>query len=181
MRLAMRRPDQARVSLVLLCAVAFLTCAAVSYTVTAAVEEPQYAWLHGFDARGRQITLGSLRGQVVAVTFVGRKTRDEATDINEDLARLAEPGRMTVISVVDLEDVPHFGHKSALQKIAESDRPGLVHLVDDDGRLKQAFSVEPARQVSILVLDRDGAVRGRFEGEAGLPAALKLIEKLKAT
>ena len=163
------------------CAVAFLTSAALSYTVTAAVEEPQYAWLHGFDARGREITLGSLRGQVVAVTFVGKKTRDEATDINDDLAKQAEPGRMSVVSVVDLEDVPHFGRNTALNKIAESDRPGLVHLVDEAGRLKESFGVDPARQVTILVIDRDGAVRGRFQGEAGLPAALKLIEQLKAS
>jgi len=169
------------VSLFLLCAVTFLTCAAVSYTVTAAVEEPQYAWLHGFDARGREITLGSLRGQVVAITFVGRHTRDEATYINDDLQRLAEPGRMTVVSVVDLEDVPHIGHNTALSKIAESDRPGLMHLVDESGRLKQGFGVDPAHRVTILVLDRDGAVRGRFDGEAGLPAALKLIEQLKSS
>jgi hypothetical protein len=170
-----------RLSLFLLCAVAFIACAALSYTVTAAVDEPQYAWLHGFDARGREITLGSLRGQIVAVTFVGKNTREEATDINDDLSRLAEPGRMTVVSVVDLEDVPHIGRHTALNKIAESDRPGLMHLVDNDGRLKQSFSVDPTHQVSILVLDREGAVRGRFEGEAGLPEAIKLIQKLKAT
>jgi len=178
MRLDLSSP---RLSLFLLCVVAFLTCAALSYTVTAAVEEPQYAWLHGFDARGREITLGSLRGQVVAVTFVGKNTRDEATDINDDLSRLAEPSRMTVVSVVDLEDVPHLGRRTAMSKIAESDRPGLVHLVDSDGRLKQSFGVDPTRKVTILVLDRDGAVRGRFEGEAGLSQAVKLIEKLKST
>jgi hypothetical protein len=168
-----------RVRLTILCAINFIFFGAVSYSVTAAVEQPQYAWLHGFDARGREITLGSLRGQVVALTFVGRKTRDTGTDINDDLSKLAEPGRMSVVSVVDLEDVPHIGHGTALNKIAESDRPGLIHLVDDHGGLKQSFSVDPTREVTILVLDRDGAVRGRFEGEAGLPAALKLIEQLK--
>ena len=169
-----------RMNLGLLCASVFVVFAALSYTVTAAVEEPQYAWLHGFDARGNQITLGSMRGQVVALTFVGRNTREEAEAINEELGRLVEPGRMSVISVVDLEDVPSIGHGMALHKIAESDRPGLIHLVDDAGRLKDAFHVDPTRRVSILVLDRQGQLRGRFEGEMQLPAAIKLIHELEA-
>jgi hypothetical protein len=151
----------------------------VSWLLFVAVfAQPQYAWLSGFDAQGRPLSLGSLRGQVVALTFVSRETRDEGTDINDDLARMAEPGKMTVLSVVDLESVPHFAHNTALHKIAESDRPGLVHLVDDAGSLKSSFGVDP-KHVTILVIDRNGAVRGRFEGEAGLPAAQRLIEQLK--
>jgi hypothetical protein len=166
-----------------LCCASFTTFAVVSYSVTSGVAQTgiEYAWLGGFDARGREIRLGSLRGQVVALTFVGRNTRDEGTDINDELVKLAEPGKMAVLSVVDLEDVPHFGHGTALSKIAESDRPGLVHLVDDTGRLKQAFRVDPTHKVSILVLDRNGGVQGRFEGEAGLADALRLVERLKSS
>ena len=164
-----------------LCAVTFLSFAFASYSVTSAVAQPQYAWLHGFDAHGREVTLGSLRGQVVALTFVGKDTRDEGKEVNDELEGLAEPNKMTVVSVVDLEGVPGFAHGMAMKKIAESDRAGLIHLVDDRGRLKQAFDVDPAKQVTILVLDREGVVRGRFEGEMSVVQAKKLIEQLKAS
>jgi hypothetical protein len=151
----------------------------VSPVAAAAPAETEYAWLHGFDAHGREVTLGSLRGQVVVLTFVSKDTRDEGADINDELSKLAQTGKMSVLSVVDLEDVPGFAHGLARSKIAEADRSGLVHLVDDNGRLKQAFHVDPTREVTILVLDRAGAVRGRFTGEAGLAAATQLVEQLK--
>ncbi len=168
-------------TLYLLCAITFFSFALASYAVTSAVAQPQYAWLHGFDARGREITLGSLRGQVVALTFVGKDTREAGKDINDELSELAEPGKMTVVSVVDLEGVPGFAHGTAMKKTAESDRPGLMHLVDDHGSLKQSFGVDPTKQVTILILDRDGAVRGRFDGEMGVIQAKKLVEQLKAS
>jgi hypothetical protein len=164
-----------------LCAITFISFALAAYSVTSAVEQPQYAWLHGFDARGREISLSSLRGQVVALTFVGKDTRDEGKDINDELTELAEPNKMCVLSVVDLEGVPGFAHSSAMHKIADSDRTGLIHVVDDQGRLKQAFAVDPTKQVTILVLDRGGAVRGRFQGEMSLVQVKKLIEQLKAS
>jgi hypothetical protein len=164
-----------------LCAVIFVSFGLASYSVTSAVAQPQYAWLHGFDARGREITLGELRGQVVAITFVGKNTRKEGTEVNEELGDLVEPGKMTLLSVIDLEGVPGIAHGMAMKKIAESDKPGMLHLVDDQGRLKQAFDVDPTKQVTILVLDREGAVRGRFDGEFGAIAAKKLVEQLKAS
>jgi len=167
-----------RPSLATLCAVLFVTFAALSYSLTAARAQGEHAWLHAYDAHGHSVSLGQYRGQVVALTFVGRKTRDVATDINDELAERAQPGRMTVLSVVDLEDVPSFGRHTALDKIAESDRPGLTHVVDGAGRLSQSFRVDPKQRVTILVIDKEGVVRGRFEGEAGLPAALRLIEEL---
>ena len=48
--------------------------------------------------------------QVVVLTFVSRDTREEGTDINDELAKLAHAGQMTVLSIVDLEDVPGFAH-----------------------------------------------------------------------
>ena len=57
----------------------------------------------------------------------------------------------------------------AHSKIGEADRTGLLHLVDDKGSLKQAFHVDPTHEVTILVVDSEGAaLRGRFTGEAGL-------------
>jgi hypothetical protein len=167
-----------RPSLAAFSAVLFATFAALSFSLTAARAQGEHAWLHAYDARGRSVSLGQFRGQVVALTFVGRGTRDVATDINDELSSRAQPGRMTVLSVVDLEDIPSFGRHTALDKIADSDRPGLTHVVDGAGKLSQSFHVDPKHRVTIFVVDKEGVVRGRFEDEAGLPAALRLIEQL---
>ena len=55
----------------------------------------------------------------------------------------------------------------------------MTHLVDGAGQLSKAFHVDPKHSVTILVLDKDGVVRGRFDNKAGLPAALQLIDQLE--
>lgn len=139
----------------------------------------QYAWLRGVDSRGQPFDLASMRGQIVVLTFASKNTRDEATDVNEQLAKHAAPGTVSVVSVVDLENVPDYGHDIARKKIAAADQPGLHHLVDDQGALRRSFRVDPRRQVDIFVIGRDGAVLGHFVGESGVEQALKLIETLK--
>jgi hypothetical protein len=142
-----------------------------------AAAEPQYAWLRGWDARGHSFDLSSLRGQVVALTFVSRETRDEATDINDELSQHARPGDVTVVSVVDLEDVPQIGRKSAHKKIAESELPGrLRFVVDPNGALAASFRVDARHEVPIFVIGRDGQVLGRFSGERGLDEAIRLMD-----
>jgi hypothetical protein len=165
---------------VLIVAVGLLAVLAIRSARSQAPPPVEYAWLSALDAHGRPVSLGDYRGQVVALTFASRETRDESTDINDELTELAKPGNMTVLSVVSLESVPGIGMGMARGKIAESDRPGLLHLVDEHGALKGAFHVEPKKDVDIFVIDRDGAVRGHFVGEAGLPAAVRLIKDLKA-
>ncbi len=139
----------------------------------------QYAWLRGWDSHGRPFDLASLRGQIVLLTFAAKNTRDEATDINDQLAEKAKPGEISVVSVVDLENVPDYGHGVARKKIRESDQPGLHHLVDDNGALRRSFHVDPRKQVDIFVVGRDGAVLGHFVGESGVQEALKLVDSLQ--
>jgi hypothetical protein len=151
----------------------------VSVKAEPALAEP-YAWLQGWDAHGRAFDLASLRGQIVILTFGSKHTRDEASDVNAELAAHAIPGDVTVVSVIDLEDVPGLGHKTARKKIAESEQPGRIHyLVDEHGALRRAYRVDPMREVPIFVIGRDGAVLGQFSGDAGLDAALRLVERVK--
>jgi hypothetical protein len=150
-----------RLSLAVSCAASFLMFAALSYKVTAAVDEPKSVWLRGYDTRGNEVRLGALRGQVVALTFVARDQGDEGSALNHALAH-----HTRVLSVVEQPGL--------------EDAPNLTHLSDEAGRLKQAFAVERAKKVAVLVLDREGAVRGRFEGYAALTDALRLVEKLES-
>jgi hypothetical protein len=137
-------------------------------------------WLKSWDAHGRSVQLSDYRGKVVALTFAGKHTRDEATEVNDELAELAGDDAV-VLSAVDLEDVPDFGKGTARKKIAESDRPGVLqHVVDDRGTLARAFNADPKQSVAILVIDKNGELRGRFEnGLRDLPQAEKLIRELK--
>jgi hypothetical protein len=146
----------------------------------AAAAERQFAWLRGWDGHGRAFDLASLRGQVVVLTFASKATRDEASDINDELIKHAVPGDVSVVSVIDLEDIPGFGYKTARKRIADADQPGLIHhLVDEHGALRRSFRVDPLHEVPIFVIGRDGAVLGQFTGEQGLPQALAMVERVK--
>jgi hypothetical protein len=135
-------------------------------------------WLKSWDAHGNPIELREYRGKVVALTFASKHTQDEATEVNDELADLAGDD-FQVVSVVDMADIPEFGRGSARKKIWEADRPGLQHLVDDRSRLGPAFGVDPKRQVEILVIDKNGELRGRYDGLRELPAAQKQIQDLR--
>lgn len=141
----------------------------------------QYVWLRGFDGQGERFDLGSLRGQVVALTFTSRATRDEATEVNQDLAAHAGRGQATVVSVVDFEGIPRFGRKTARKRMVKNDQPGrLVHIADEKSQLRGPFEVDPQERVDILVIDRSGALRGRFSG-GQVDQAIALMERLKGT
>jgi hypothetical protein len=137
-------------------------------------------WLNSKDAQGHPFSLGDLRGKIVALTFAGRHTEDDATEINDELANGAG-GDMEVVCVVDLSTVPHVGHKTALKRITESDRPGVLqHLVDERGSLHQSFDVRPDARVDILIIDKNGELAGRYQGLQGVPEAKKKIAELRA-
>jgi hypothetical protein len=147
-----------------------------------AAETRQMVWLRAWDGHGRPFDLQQVRGQLVALTFGSRYTRDEAARINETLASHALGGDLIVISIVDLAGVPSFAHGYAKRKVAEHDQQGRIQfLIDEQGRLKQAFKADPQRRVDILVLDRDGALRGRFVGRQQVEDAVRLIDELRTS
>ena len=129
------------------------------------------------DAHGRAFDLATLRGSVVAVTFVSRYTQDEGVRVNEALGARSD---VKVISVVDFIGIPGFVRGYARRKVAEAD--GRVqHLCDEDGALRRRLGVHPDKHVDIFIIDRDGALRGRFEGEAELTAALRLVDEVRTS
>jgi hypothetical protein len=143
----------------------------------AALAQGPVVALRAPDAHGRAFDLESLRGNVVAVTFVSRYTQDEAARINDALG--ARGGDVKVVSVVDFMGIPGFVHAYARKKVAQAD--GRVqHLCDENGQLRRQFSAHPDRHVDIFIIDRDGGLRGRFEGLQQLEGALRLLDEVRA-
>jgi hypothetical protein len=139
----------------------------------------QLVWLNGADGHGRPFDLRSLRGQVVALTFTSRWTKDEAHKINSALGARVDRD-FAVVTVVDLVGVPSLFHGYAKRRIADEENRGRIHhVVDESGHLKQTFGVEPDKRVDILVIDKDGTLRGHFTGERELEAAQQLINQLR--
>jgi hypothetical protein len=135
-------------------------------------------WLRGWDGRGQEFDLSSVRGRFVALTFCSRFTKDEAAKVHD---ALTARGDVMVVSVVDFAGVPSFAYGYARRKIAEHDQAGhIVHLVDEQGGLKRAFQTDPERRVDILVIGRDGALKGRFRGEQ-VADALRLLDQLRGS
>lgn len=139
----------------------------------------QYAWMHGWDASGRPFDLRSLRGQIVALTFASKDTRDEATEVNDELTKLVVPGRVALVSVIDLANVPQYAYGTARKRIRELEQPGVVRVVDERGELSRAYQVEPRKQVDIFVIGRDGEILGHFVGSTGADEAIKLLQHMQ--
>jgi cytochrome oxidase Cu insertion factor (SCO1/SenC/PrrC family) len=131
--------------------------------------------LRGQDAHGRWFDLSSLRGRMVVITFGSRHTEKRARAINDRLAKSA-----LVVNVVDLRGVPDIAHKLALQKIRESDRDQMRHLVDENGEIARGFDADTRHHVDMLIVDRRGRLVGRYTDEAQLPEAEAKLHRVAA-
>lgn len=132
------------------------------------------------DGEGQAYDLRALRGQVVAVTFGSASTQEEVGRINQLLDAQVRPGDVQVVSVVDLGGVPGWLHGYARGQVAKNQRGMRIKLVlDEAGSLRRPLGVQPTQRVDILVIDRQGAVRGRFRGEGELTQVLHLLAELR--
>lgn len=152
--------------------------ALVSVLLAAVLAAPAAAAPALVDAHGRAFALDADRGRVVALIVVSRYTRRDAERINDALTAVAG-GDVDVITAVDFMGIPGLFHGFARRKIREAQaRSPIRMLVDEHGQWRRHFGVAPDRRVDIIVLDRDGRVRGRFAGPAGVNDALRLIRAL---
>jgi hypothetical protein len=134
------------------------------------------------DGEGQPYDLRSLRGQVVVLTFGSPATREELARINLMLEAQVRPRDVAVVSVIDFSTIPGLFHGYARRQVADSQRTQRVKLlVDERGSVRQPLRVLSDRVVHMLVLDRQGAVRGRFRGERELSEVLRLTAELRQT
>ena len=154
-----------------------LVTTALATVPVAAHAQGQLVALQAPDGRGRPFDLSSLRGSVVAVTFVSRYTQDEASRVNQALGARSD---VKVVSVVDFTGIPGFVHNYARRKVAEADGGKVRLLCDEDGSWRQRFGAHPDKRVDIFVVDRDGGLRGHFQGAQQLESALRLLDEVRA-
>jgi hypothetical protein len=145
---------------------------------------PAAAWaqdptvvLQGRDGRGQPFDLAALRGQVVAVTFVSRYTQDEAHRVHEALSK---HGEVKVVVVVDFTGIPSFAHGFARRKLAQADGR-IQHLCDENGALGRQFGAVPGKRVDIVIVDRDGQMRGHYAGLPQLGQAERRLDEVRST
>ena len=145
----------------------------LSWNVNA--QEPML--LRAVDCNGRPFELQTLRGQIVALTFASRYTKDEAARVNGAL----NEHHARVVTVVDFQGIPGAFHSYAKKKMAENDRRGRIRqLVDERSEFRRTLSVQPDKRVDIFVIDREGSLRGRYIGEKQLEEALAMVDDLSA-
>jgi hypothetical protein len=161
-----------------LTAVPLVLIASLGVPEVARAQGPTVVALQAPDGRGHPFDLTTLRGNVVAVTFVSRYTQDEAAKIND---ALGTRGDVKIVSVIDFVGIPGFAHGYARRKAAEADGRGRVqHLCDERGELRRRFDAHPDKRVDILIVGRDGELRGRFAGLGQLDGALRLLDEVRA-
>ncbi len=145
-------------------------------------QDRQVVYLRGQDGHGRAFDLQHTRGQVVALTFASRYTRDEADKVHNALLNHSADGDLVVVNVVDFMGIPGMFHGYARRKAAEHDQVGkIIHVVDEDGQLRRDFQVDPGKRVDIFVIDREGALRGRFTGAVQVDDAIRLVDQLRTS
>jgi hypothetical protein len=148
-------------------------------SVQGALAQPPVT-LVGQDANGTPYPLEADRGKVVAVVTLSRYTSKEAAPVQDAIGAAAQQGKVVSISVIDLIGVPRLFQGIARRKVREGGRTSpLVFLVDDQGLWRHAFGVQPDKRVDILVLDRQGVLRGHFVGREQLGEALRLVQALR--
>lgn len=133
--------------------------------------------LHGDDINGRPFDLATLRGQIVVVTFSSRSTAKESRAINRRLDALVAPGRVAVVTVVNLAEVPSLFLGYARRRVAEATAHSrIAYVLDERGHLSSMLAIDAP---AILVVDRAGYVHARFRGEAELDAVLRTVDGLR--
>jgi hypothetical protein len=135
----------------------------------------------GTDGLGHPFRLDETRGGLVAVTLASRYTRHEAERVNAYFEPLAARGALHVVSVIDFMGIPSLFHGYARRRIADAARRSPIRfIVDEEGRWRSFFQARPESRVDVILIDRDGNLRGHFAGEAELAAAGDLLDHLIA-
>ncbi len=148
---------------------------------SAAWAEPQApGQLTGTDVNGGGVDLAQLRDQVVVINITSRYVEAEATHVNQALTPIIKPGRVVVVSVVDMMGIPDTMFEYVQKRVIDAaGKSPIIYLVDRVGRWRSALALDPTQHVGMLVLDRKGQVRGRFASDADLPAVFHLVAQLR--
>ena len=144
---------------------------------------------------GRQISLGTCKGNVLGMVFHGRETVQAVVEINTTVRPLyPDPSPVILVSVIDLSIVPRLLH-GAVKPILEQaydqaareipkgyDPADYVFLLPDwNGAVTKAFKAkDTGKMAAVVVIDPQGQVVGSYQGPQPGPATLSLIQQALA-
>lgn len=121
------------------------------------------------------------RGNVVVITVVSRYTEKESYYVNWRLGTRLRDGDFRMFTVIDFIGIPRFGfiYNIARKRILKETAGSPIEFIcDTTEKLRTTLNADPRNRVDIIVLDRDGIVRGHFNGAREIEHALKLIDEL---
>jgi hypothetical protein len=133
-----------------------------------------------------------LHGNVVVITVVSRYTKKESYFVNWKISsKLINNKNLKMMTVIDFIGIPHSGfvYNYARHRIInETSRVNnqlimqgaspIEYICDVSETLRNTLNADPRHRVDIIILDKNGEVRGHFYGASGIADAIKLIEQL---
>lgn len=163
----------------------------VSVVATAGVARAAPAFFEGVvleDPRGKEWPLGALRGHATLLVIADRAASDDALAWGkgagearlDDVAHWAAPGKLTVVSVLDLRGIPEIARGTArwliLRMLDEQKLAGPPRLMDWDGVIVTPAGAEEG-VATVRLYAPDGTL---VHADGGAPTPEKLARLLAA-
>jgi len=140
---------------------------------------------------GEWIKSNDYLGEVVVITVVSRPKEKESYFVNWKLGIRLRNSDFRMITVIDFINIPHSGflYNFARNRIIKETTivnndltkrgvPPIKYICDVQGVLRTKLGADPKHRVDIIVLDKNGEIRGRFNGAREIDATIKLIDQL---
>lgn len=157
--------------------------ASAAHAQTIKIEGPGPNWeWHQTDAR---------HGNVVVIVVVSRYTQKESYFVSWKLGTRLRDGDFRMFTVIDFIGIPRFGfiydiaRKRILKETSQSNQELAKHgvspveyICDMKETLRDKLDADPRHRVDVIVLDKDGKLRGHFDGGKEIDRAIKLIDEL---
>ena len=132
-----------------------------------------------------------LHGNVVVITVVSRYTEKESYQVNWRLGTRLKDGDFRMVTVIDFIGIPKFSFiyniarnrilketTKANEELVKHNVSPVEYICDMNMVLRGPLQSDPRHRVDIIVIDRNGEVRGHFNGIREIDQAIKLIDNL---
>lgn len=142
---------------------------------------------------GEWIQSDKLRGNVVVINVVSRYTEKESYYVSWKLGTRLRDGDLRQITIIDFIGIPRLGFiynfargrilketTKSNEELAKKNIAPIKYICDMKETLRNQLqpNADPRHHVDIYVLDKQGVMRGHFNGAKEIDAAIKLIDQL---
>lgn len=142
---------------------------------------------------GEWIQSDKFHGNVVVINVVSRYTEKESYFVNWKLGTRLRDGDFRMITIIDFIGIPRFGFIYNLarnrilkettksnEELAKKNVAPIKYICDMKEVLRGSLEppADPRHHVDIYVLDKNGVLRGHFNGAQEIDKAIALIDTL---